>query len=83
LRSCWKYTSKTLEDGSIFACDRTIAHEQRPPKDDALRAYYNKASPSSSALILKSDMEMTKFIFQDLKGSIPPGLMNAALPAGI
>ena len=27
-------------------------------------------------------MEMTEFIFQDLKGSLPPGLMNAALPAG-
>ena len=82
LRSCWKYASKTLEDGSIFACNWTITHEQRPPKDDALRAYYNNASPSSSALILNSDMEMTEFISQDLKGSISPGLMNAALPAG-
>jgi hypothetical protein len=27
-------------------------------------------------------MEMTEFIFQDLGGSLPPGLMNAALPAG-
>jgi hypothetical protein len=25
---------------------------------------------------------MTEFIFQDLKGGLPPGLMNAALPAG-
>ena len=27
-------------------------------------------------------MEMTEFIFQDLKGGIPPALMNSALPAG-
>ena len=27
-------------------------------------------------------MEMTEFIFQDLKGGIPPSLMNSALPAG-
>ena len=27
-------------------------------------------------------MEMTEFIFQDLKGGIPPSLMNGALPAG-
>ena len=27
-------------------------------------------------------MEMTEFIFQDLKGGIPPSLMNSALPGG-
>ena len=27
-------------------------------------------------------MEMTEFIFQDLKGGLPPSLLNAALPAG-
>ena len=79
---CWKYTFKTLEDGSIFACIRTIAHPKCPPRSDAIRAYYYNASLFKMSAEEEGVMEMTEFIFQDLKGSLPPGLMNAALPAG-
>ena len=79
---CWRYTFKTLEDGSIFACIRTIAHEKCPPKDDAFRAYYYNASLFKKSTEEEGIMEMTEFIFQDLKGSLGPGLMNMALPAG-
>ena len=46
-----------------------------------IRAYYYNGS-----LFRMSEedgvMEMTEFIWQDLKGGIPVCLMNAALPAG-
>ena len=60
----------------------TIAHEQCPPKDDAIRTCYYNASLFKKSTEEEGVMEMTEFIFQDLKGSIGPGLMNMALPAG-
>ena len=80
---CWKYTFNTFEDGSIFACIRTIEHPKCPPKPkEAIRAYYYNASLFKMSDEEEGVMEMTEFIFQDLGGSLPPGLMNAALPAG-
>ena len=79
---CWKYTFETREDGSIFACIRTTTHERCPPKPGVIRAYYYNASLFRMSSEEEGVMEMTEFIFQDLKGGLPPWLMNAALPAG-
>ena len=79
---CWQYTFEKREDGSIFACIRTISHDKCPPKKGVIRAYYYNASLFRMSTEEDGIMEMTEFIFQDLKGGLPPGLMNAALPAG-
>ena len=79
---CWKYTFEKRGDGSIFACIRTISHPKCPPKMGVIRAYYYNASLFRMSTEEEDVMEMTEFIFQDLKGGLPPGLMNAALPAG-
>ena len=49
-----------------------------------IRAYYSYYNASLFRMSTEEEdvMEMTEFIFQDLKGGLPPGLMNAALPAG-
>ena len=79
---CWKYTFDKREDGSIFACIRTTTHDSCPPTNQAIRAYYYNASLFRTSTEEEGVMEMTEFIFQDLKGGLPPWLMNAALPAG-
>ena len=79
---CWRYTFDKREDGSIFACIRTTTHDKCPPNQDAIRAYYYNASLFRMSTEEEGVMEMTEFIFQDLKGGLPPWLMNAALPAG-
>lgn len=79
---CWRYTVDKRDDGSIFSCIRSVEHTACPPKPGAIRAYYYNASLFRWSTEEEGVMEMTEFVFQDLKGSLPPGMMNAALPAG-
>lgn len=79
---CWRYTFDRRDDGSIFACIRSVEHAACPPAPEAIRAYYYNASLFKMSAEEQGVMEMTEFVFQDLKGSLPPCLMNAALPAG-
>ena len=78
----WKYTIDKRDDGSIFVTIRTCRHEKFPVREDAIRAYYYNSCLFQMSKDEDNFMEMTEFIFQDLKGSIPPSLMNSALPAG-
>lgn len=79
---CWKYTIDRREDGSIFVCIRTTEHSACPEKPGIIRAYYYNSSLFKMSDTEEGVMEMTEFIFQDLKGGLPPSLLNAALPAG-
>jgi len=87
---CWKVMVDRRDDGSIFVCIRTTepSHPECMVSEETgccgpavIRAYYYNGS-----LFRMSEedgvMEMTEFIWQDLKGGIPVCLMNAALPAG-
>jgi hypothetical protein len=51
-------------------------------RKNTIRAYYYNACLFQMSEEEDNVMEMTEFIFQDLKGGIPPSLMNSALPAG-
>ena len=79
---CWRYTVQKEDDGSIFVCIRTTTHDECPVKPGVIRAYYYNASLFKMSSDEEGVMEMVEFIFQDLKGSLPTCLMNAALPAG-
>lgn len=79
---CWKYEIDRREDGSIFVCIRTSSHVDCPEKPGVIRAYYYNSSLFKMSESEEGVMEMTEFIFQDLKGGLPPCLLNAALPAG-
>jgi len=78
----WKYTIDKRDDGSIFVTIRTCQHEKYPERKNTIRAYYYNACLFQMSKEEDDVMEMTEFIFQDLKGGIPPALMNSALPAG-
>ena len=78
----WRYTVDRREDGSIFVCVRTTHHEKCPVKKGVIRAYYYNACIFAMSKEQEGVMEMTEFIFQDLKGGVPVCLMNAALPIG-
>eukprot|EP01006_Ploeotia_vitrea_P006667 TRINITY_DN14336_c0_g1_i1.p1 TRINITY_DN14336_c0_g1~~TRINITY_DN14336_c0_g1_i1.p1 ORF type:complete len:230 (+),score=40.08 TRINITY_DN14336_c0_g1_i1:60-749(+) len=78
----WRYCIDKREDGSIFVCIRTTTHPKHPPIDGVIRAYYYNATILRPSTAEQGVMEMTEFIFQDLKGGISPSLMNSALPAG-
>jgi len=80
----WRYVveDRQAEGGGLFVCIKTSTHKDYPGVKGVIRAYYY-----NSCLFKMSDTEpgvceMTEFIFQDLKGSLPVCLMNAALPAG-
>eukprot|EP00438_Fugacium_kawagutii_P025850 Skav231405 [mRNA] locus=scaffold4039:34517:35209:- [translate_table: standard] len=79
---CWKYTIDRRDDGSIFVCIRTTTHLECPENPKFIRAYYYNSSLFKMSETEPGVMEMTEFIFQDLKGGLPPSLLNAALPAG-
>ena len=79
---CWKYTFEKRGDGSIFACIRTTTHDKCPPRPGVIRAYYHNASLFKMSTEEEGVMEMTEFIFQDLKGGLSPSLMNSALAPG-
>ena len=79
---CWKYTIDRRPDGSIFVCIRTTTHPECPEKPGVIRAYYYNSCLFKMSETEEGVMEMTEFIFQDLKGGLPPSLLNAALPAG-
>ena len=79
---CWKYTIDRRADGSIFVCIRTTSHPDCPVKPGIIRAYYYNSSLFKMSESEPGVMEMTEFIFQDLKGGLPPSLLNAALAAG-
>ncbi|CAJ1383251.1 unnamed protein product [Effrenium voratum] len=79
---CWKYTIDRRADGSIFVCIRTTTHPECPEKPGIIRAYYYNSCVFKMSETEEGVMEMTEFIFQDLKGGLPVSLMNAALPKG-
>lgn len=58
------------------------SHVDCPEKPGVIRAYYYNSSLFKMSESEEGVMEMTEFIFQDLKGGLPPCLLNAALPAG-
>lgn len=78
----WKYTIKKEGDGSIFVCIRSTAHDDYPEIPGTFRAYYYNSCKFAMSATEPGILEMTEFIFQDLKGGICPCLMNAALPVG-
>jgi hypothetical protein len=78
----WKYTIDKRGDGSIFVTIRTVAHDQCPVTASAIRAYYYNSSEFKMSVEEDGVMEMTEFIFMDLKGKLPVWLLNSALPAG-
>jgi len=63
-------------------CIRTTTNEKCPETAGVIRAYYYNSSVFKMSTEEPDVMEMTEFIFQDLKGGLPVCLMNAALPAG-
>mmetsp|Transcript_26866 Transcript_26866/g.52395 ORF Transcript_26866/g.52395 Transcript_26866/m.52395 type:complete len:235 (+) Transcript_26866:187-891(+) len=79
---CWRYLIDKRDDGSIFVVIRTAEHPKCPPKEGVYRAYYYNSCLFKMSSEEDNVMEMTEFIFMDLKGQIPPKLMNIALPGG-
>ncbi|CAE8705341.1 unnamed protein product [Polarella glacialis] len=78
----WKYTIDKRGGGSIFVTLRTVAHDQCPVTASAIRVYYYNSSEFKMSAEEDGVMEMTEFIFMDLKGKLPVWLLNFALPAG-
>ena len=79
---CWRYTVDRRDDGSIFVCIRTAEHAACPEVPGVIRAFYYNACEFRMSAEEPNVCLMTEFIFQDLKGGLPPGLLNAALPGG-
>jgi hypothetical protein len=80
----WRYVvhDRLEEDGTLFVCIKTTTHKDFPETKGVIRAYYHNSSLFRMSETEPGVCEMTEFVFQDLKGSLPVCLMNAALPSG-
>ena len=80
----WRYIidDRQAEDGKLFVCIKTTTHDDYPETKGVVRAYYYNSCMFQMSATEPGVCEMTEFIHQDLKGSLPVCLMNAALPVG-